>query len=203
MPSSSWLRWRYHYPQGAFPYQGLIAGNTRRSKEDREYELIDTGIFDEDRYWITEVHYAKADADDILMRITVKNAGPEADEIHVLPTLWFRNTWAYDPDAATPVLAAADDGAPRITASHPVLGDYELLAGTGPDGAAPTLLFCENETNSARIFGVEPTTPYPKDGINDHVIGGSDTVNPARTGTKAAAWYRLTVQPGQDVELRL
>ena len=203
LPSSAWLRWRYHYPQSAFPYEDLIHENARRSKEDREYELIDTGIFDEDRYWITEVHYAKAEADDILMRITVRNAGPEADVLHVLPTLWFRNTWSYDPEAPKPMLSAATGDRARIEASHPVLGDYELLVGPGPDGGPADLLFCENDTNVQRLYGQEPTTPYPKDGINDHVISGSDTVNPADMGTKAAAWYRLTVQPGKTVELRL
>ncbi len=203
LPSSAWLRWRYHYAQAAFPYEDLISENARRGKDDREYELIDTGIFDDDHYWITEVHYAKADPDDIVMRITVRNAGPEVDEIHVLPTLWFRNTWSYEPDAPRPVLSVAADGAARIEASHPVLGDFELLVGPGPDGESPTLLFCGNDTNVQRLYGEEPRTAYPKDGINDHVIGGADTVNPDQVGTKAAAWYRATVQPGQTIELRL
>ncbi len=202
VPSSAWLRWRYHYPQGAFPYERLIEENARRSKLEPEFELLDTGIFDDDRYWIVEVHYAKADPTDILARITLRNAGPDAATIHVLPTLWFRNEWSWDPAGAHPSLAAASGGS-RIRASHPNLGEYELHAGPGPDGSRPELLFCENETNAVRIFGGPATTPWPKDGINDHVVGGAPTVNPAATGTKAAAWYRLTVEPGATAEIRL
>ena len=135
VPSSSWLKWRYHYPQAAFPYEDLIAENGRRSRLEPEYELLDTGIFDDDRYWIVEVEYAKADPTDILARITVRNAGPEAATIHVLPTLWFRNEWSWDARATRPALSAPR-GAGPILASHPVLGDYELHVGSGPDGCA-------------------------------------------------------------------
>jgi len=201
IPSHAWNRWRYHYPQVAFPYEDLRAENGRRGKHDPEYELLDTGAFDGDRYWITEVHYAKADPTDLLMTVEVTNAGPEADTLHVLPTAWFRNTWSWDADAPKPVLAGA--GGSAITIAHPFLGSLELLAGGAPDGAAPVPLFCENETNTARLFGVAPTTPYPKDGINDHVISGAATVNPDERGTKCAFWYRLTVPPGETVRLRL
>ena len=202
LPSSAWLRWRYHYPQAAFPYEDLIAVNGSRSKFEPEYELIDTGIFDDDRYWIVEVHYAKADPTDILMRVVIRNQAPEAATLHVLPTLWFRNDWSWDPTAAKPSLTAAPDGA-SIDAAHAELGEYTLHVGPGPDGSQPELLFCENETNVVRLHGEPATTPYPKDGINDHLIAGTDTVNPARTGTKAAAWYQVTVPAGGSAELQL
>jgi mannosylglycerate hydrolase MGH1-like protein/glycosyl hydrolase family 63 len=201
LPSHAWNRWRYHYPQAAFPYQDLITENGRRSRFDPEYELLDTGVFGEDRYWITEVCYAKADPGDVLMAITVTNAGPSADTLHVLPTAWFRNTWSWDHDAPKPVIEAAGETSARI--EHPFLGTLELLAGSAPDGTVPELLFCENETNSGRLFGVPSGTPYPKDGIGDHVIHGAATVNPDRRGTKCAAWYRLTVPAGGTAQLRL
>jgi hypothetical protein len=201
VPSSSWLKWRYHYPQAAYPYDDLIAENGRRSRLVPEYDLIDTGIFDDDRYWIVEVHYAKADPTDILGRITVRNVGPDPATLHVLPTLWFRNEWSWNPASDRPRLAAGS-GSGQVLAWHPDLGDYELHVGSAPDGTGPELLFCENETNVPRIYGGEPTTPWPKDGINDHVVAGAATVNPGRIGTKAAAWYRLTVAPGASAEIR-
>jgi len=200
-PSHAWNRWRYHYPQAAFPYQDLIDVNGSRDKFQPEYELIDTGVFDQDRYWVVEVHYAKAGPDDLLMTISVTNKGPDADTLHVLPTAWFRNTWSWDVNEPKPTMAATGDTSVGI--EHPWLGPLELLADSGPDGAAPTALFCENETNVTRLYGSAPVTPYAKDGINDHVIFGADTVNPARTGTKCAFWYKVTVPPGQTVELRL
>jgi hypothetical protein len=147
------------------------------------------------------VRYAKADPTDLLMTVRVTNAGPEADTLHVLPTAWFRNTWSWDFDAPKPVMSGA--GGPAVTVEHPFLGELELLAGAGPDGTDPVPLFCENETNTARLFGVAPETPYPKDGINDHVIGGAATVNPDEQGTKCAFWYRLTIEPGATAEIRL
>ena len=201
VPSHAWNRWRYHYPQSAFPYQDLISQNAARTRLDPEYELLDTGVFDGDRYWIVEVHYAKADPDDILMAVQVTNAGPEAATLHVLPTAWFRNTWSWGEDPGKPVLAA--DAPDLVRIEHPFLGALELTGGPGPDGAGPELLFCENETNVARLFGAAPVTPYPKDGINDHVISGDATVNPERTGTKCAFWYRVSVPAGASAELRL
>ena len=186
LPSHAWNRWRYHYPQAAFPYDNLRAENGRRGKFDPEYELLDTGVFDEDRYWITEVCYAKADPIDLLMTITVTNAGPDTDTLHVLPTAWFRNTWSWDLGAAKPVMAATGPATAHV--EHPYFGELELAAASAPDGTEPTLLFCENETNTARLFGTEPVTPYPKDGINDHVIHGAPTVNPQQRGTKCAFW---------------
>ena len=201
LPSHAWNRWRYHYPQQAFPYEELLAVNGERGKLDPEYELLDTGVFDEDRYWIVEVHYAKADGDDLLVRVLVTNAGPEADTVHVLPTAWFRNTWSWDVGAPKPRLGAA--GPSAVAIEHPFLGDLELLAGTGPDGDAPRLLFCDNETNYTRLYGAGPAEQYPKDGINDHVLTGAPTVNPEQHGTKCAAWYTLHVEPGRTAEVRL
>jgi Glycosyl hydrolase family 63 C-terminal domain len=201
VPSHAWNRWRYHYPQNAFPYQDLIDQNAARDRYQPEYELIDTGIFDNDRYWVVEVHYAKADPDDLLMAISVTNAGPDADTLHVLPTAWFRNTWSWDIAAPRPKMAATGDASVAI--DHPFVGSLELVADSGPDGTAPAALFCENETNTRRLYRVEPITPYPKDGINDYVISGAATVNPERTGTKCAFWYKVTVPPGETAELRL
>ena len=188
-------------PAGPFPYQDLIDVNAGRSRYQPEYELLDTGAFDDDRYWITEVHYAKAGPDDLLMAIQVTNAGPEADTIHVLPTAWFRNTWSWGHDEPRPGLRASGDRSVAI--DHPFVGALELIAAPGPDGADPQLLFCENETNLERLYGADPVTPYPKDGINDHVVHGAATVNPERAGTKCAFWYQVTVPPGQTAELRL
>jgi hypothetical protein len=217
VPSHAWNRWRYHYPQAAFPYADLVAENGRRGRHDPEYELLDTGVFEDNRYWIVEVRYAKADPTDLLMSVQVTNAGPEREVLHVLPTAWFRNTWSWHPKAATPELAeipkapgppvgASPDrlgtGPARVGVAHPTLGELELLAAPGPDGADPALLFCDNETNTRRLYGVAGPE-YPKDGINDHVVSGAATVNPARRGTRCAVWYRVAVAPGETVELRL
>jgi len=201
LPSHSWLRWRYHYPQEPFPYELLVAENGRRGFHDPEFELLDTGVFDQDRYWSVEVTYAKASPDDILVRIGVENHGPSAEELHVLPTLWLRNTWSWDVDdsRARPGLHMGSDG---MEADVGEAGLYEFVAGEGPEGP-PLALFCDNETNAPRLFGSVATTPYPKDGINDHVVSGAATVNPGLTGTKAAWWYQMTVPAGGQVELRL
>ncbi len=201
IPSHAWNRWRYHYPQAAFPYQDLINTNGGRNRYEPEYELLDTGAFDRSRYWITEVHYAKAGPNDVLMKISITNAGPDADTLHVLPTAWFRNTWSWEMNEPRPSMRATSDTTVGI--EHPFLGQLDLLAEDGPDGVPPTALFCENETNHQRLYGAEPITPYPKDGINDHVVNGAPTVNPEHAGTKCALWYKVTVRPGQTVTLRL
>ena len=134
LPSHAWNRWRYHYPQAAFPYEDLLGVNRRRGKLDPEYELLDTGAFAGDRYWIVEVAYAKAEPREVLMSIHVTNAGRESEMLHVLPTLWFRNTWSWDADAARPTLEAS--GPASIAATHPFLGDLEMLAAPGPDGTS-------------------------------------------------------------------
>jgi hypothetical protein len=200
VPSHAWNRWRYHYPQRAYPYEDLRAENGRRGRFDPEYELLDTGAFDDDRYWVVEVHYAKADPTDLLMTVEVTNAGPDEDVLHILPTVWFRNTWAWEPGAPAPVLTAA--GPATVAIPHPFLGELELVAGPAPDGTEPALLFCDNETNLDRLYG-EPGPAYPKDGINDHVVAGAAGVNPEGLGSKCAVWYQVAVDPGQTVELRL
>ena len=207
LPSHAWNRWRYHYPQAAFPYDQLRQENARRDRRSPEYEILDTGVFDAGRYWITEVAYAKSDdAQELLIEITATNAGEDADTLHVLPTAWFRNTWSWEKGAPKPVMRLGANGAVDI--EHPFLGPLELLADAADDGAVtnavtPTPLFCENETNAERLFGSESETPYPKDGINDHVVGGAPTVNPEQLGTKCSFWYRLTVQPGATATIRL
>jgi hypothetical protein len=201
VPSHAWNLWRYHYPQTEFPYQNLIDGNVGRDRTQPEYELVDTGAFDAGKYWIVEVRYAKADPGDLLMQISVKNAGPDADTLHVLPTAWFRNTWTWEEHGQRPRMAATGQGAVGI--EHPFLGPLQLLADAGPDGVVPTAVFCENEMNMPRLHGSAPITPYPKDGINDHVVNGADTVNLERTGTKCAFWYQVPVPPGQTVSLQL
>jgi hypothetical protein len=199
LPSHALLKWRYHYPQTAFPYGELV--HHGRGLQDPELELLDTGVFDGDRYWSVDVTYAKASPTELLMRIELQNHGPDEATLHVLPTLWFRNTWSWDSDASQrPQIQA--DGPSLVVADHRLAG-YRLDAAPGPDGAEPELLFCENESNAPRVFGAAATTPYPKDGINDHVVSGAATVNPGRVGTKAAARYRVTVAGGGKAELRL
>jgi hypothetical protein len=212
VPSHAWNTWRYHYPQGAFPYDELRAESARRDRRTPEYEILDTGVFDQDRYWVTEVSYAKSDdAADLLIEIRITNAGHDADTLHVLPTAWFRNTWSWDGSAKPAIRIAggigstggADDAASGVDIQHPFLGALELLAGTASDGTAPTPLFCENESNHPRLFGSPPVSSYPKDGINDHVISGAATVNPGQAGTKCAFWYTLTVRPQETATIRL
>jgi Glycosyl hydrolase family 63 C-terminal domain len=211
VPSHAWNRWRYHYPQAAFPYDQLRVENARRDRRSPEYEILDTGVFDQDRYWVTEVTYAKSDdAAELLIEIRVTNAGHDAETIHVLPTAWFRNTWSWDDSAVRPSLriaangtGSASDSASGVDIDHPFLGPLELLADTASDGTAPQPLFCENETNNERLFNCVSVTRYPKDGINDHVVSGAATVNPGQAGTKCALWYTLTVRPEETAVIRL
>ena len=193
-PTHSWMRWRYLYPQAEYPYDRLLAENRRRGRLDPEFELVDTGVLDGGRYWEITADYAKADPEDILLRVTIRNAGPEAAALEVLPTLWFRNTWSWVAGRPRPAIRARDGA---LVAEHASLGTRVLTCGGQPD-----LIFCENETNVARLWGA-PGPAYPKDGIGDHVVRGAATVNPARTGTKAAARYPLTVAAGATAELRL
>ena len=201
VPSHAWNRWRYHYPQSAFPYGDLVEENGRRGKHDPEYELLDTGAFDDDRYWVVEVDYVKADVDDIVMVVRATNAGADAATLHVLPTAWFRNTWSWEIDAVKPTLRRRGDGVVAI--DHPIVGPMELVALPGPDGADPVALFCDNETNDRRVFGSASGPAHPKDGINDHVVSGAPTVNPDETGTKVSLWYQLDVAAGATAEVRL
>jgi hypothetical protein len=195
-PTHSYCKYLYKYPQAAFPYDDLVRTNRARSRGEQEYELLDTGIFDGDRYFDVFVEYAKATPEDLLIRFTVHNRGPEAASLQLLPTLWFRNLWQADPGAARPTLAA--DGT-AILARHPTLGAWRLDC----DGR-PGLLFTENETNNRRLFGGENPTRFVKDGIDEYVVQGRvDAVNPARTGTKAAAHYRLDMAAGGSATVRL
>lgn len=201
LPSHALLTWRYHYPQREFPYRRLVEENARRGRDDDEFELLDTDAFDDDRYWVVEVTYVKDAPTDVFTRITVTNQGPETATLDVLPTAWFRNTWRWSGEP-TEIPTLRHD-ATAIAVDHHRLGGYRLDAAPASDGTAARAVFCDNETNTERLFGSPPITPYPKDGINDHVVAGADTVNPERRGTKAAWWYHLVVPAGETVELRL
>jgi hypothetical protein len=197
------MKYLYKYPQAEFPYSDLVETNRRRGRHEFEYELLDTGVFDRDRYFDVFVEYAKASPEDVLIQVTVHNRGPEAAQLHVLPTLWFRNQWSWYGGPNRPgleqVTAAPAGGV--VKAVDAKLGERYLYC----EGEAP-LLFTENETNTQRIFGVPNRSPYVKDGINNHVVHGQEgAVSPDRKGTKVAAHYRVTVAPGecQAVRLRL
>ena len=197
-PTHSYMKYLYKYPQGEFPYRDLVETNRRRSKEEFEYELLDTGIFDADRYFDVFVEYAKADPEDVLIRVTVHNRGPEKAELHLLPTLWFRNTWSWEKDEAKPSLRQVEGS---IRASHGQLGDWTLDCEGDPE-----LLFTENESNAGRLWGQPNSSPYVKDAFHSYVISSNkEAVNPTKTGTKAAAHYRLEVPAGDSkvVKLRL
>jgi hypothetical protein len=197
-PTHSWMTWRYHYPQRRFPYADLVGENRRRGKDKPEYELVDTGVFAEDRYWVVTVDFAKAAPTDLCLRITVDNRGPEAATLHVLPTLWFRNTWAWGLPGQQDVPQVRAGEGSTLIAQHNPLGPL-VLAG---DGSAQALL-CDNETNTQRLYGMPGRSAYPKDGINDHVVAGAATVNPDGLGTKGALWYRLDVAAGAQAVIRL
>ena len=201
-PTHSYMKYLYKYPQAAYPYGDLLETNRGRGRGDAEYELLDTGVFDDDRYFDVLVEYAKAAPDDLLVEITVTNRGPESATLDVLPTIWFRNTWSWGDDEPRPVLRdASTPSSVVIAASHSDLGDRYLACAD-----SPSLLFTENETNTDRLFGTPSPTPYVKDGIDRFIVQGEpDAVNPERSGTKAAAHYALTVPAGgsQTVRLRL
>jgi hypothetical protein len=201
LPSHAWLHWRYHYPQAEFPYDELLRVNAERGHHDPEFELLDTGVFDDDRYWVIEVVHAKADPHDLLMEVRVTNTGPERATLHVLPHLWLRNTWAWDVDVPRPTMSAKGDD--EVEVEHPDLGPLVWHVDNAPDGSVAPLLFCDNETNAARLFGASDSPAFPKDGINDHILHAAPSVNPQRTGTKAAAWFRLEVDPGQTQAVRV
>jgi hypothetical protein len=199
-PTHSYMKYLYKYPQAAYPYGELVETNRRRSKQEFEYELLDTGVFDQNRYFDVFVEYAKASPEDIQIQITVENRGPEPAALHVLPTIWFRNVWSWGGDAPRPVLRqAAGDAGGVIAASHPELGERLFYA----EGAA-ALLFTENETNHERLFRAPNRTPYVKDGIDSYIVQGRrEAVNPEKQGTKASAHYPLTVGAGESRTLRL
>jgi len=199
-PTHSYMKYLYKYPQCEFPYVRLIEENRGRGKDRPEFELLDTGVFDDDRYFDVFVEYAKVDVDDILIKITVANRGPEPANIRVLPTIWFRNTWSWGNTDARPELHQSASGAnPVIELNHSQLGTRCLQC-----EGAPEIFFTENETNYQRLFGVQGRTAYAKDGINNYIINGTtDAVNPLRKGTKAAAHYALTIAPGDQKIIRL
>jgi hypothetical protein len=200
-PTHSYMKYLYKYPQGAFPYAELVAENRRRDKRSQEYELIETGVFHDDRYFDVFVEYAKASVEDILIRISVVNRGPEPAPLDLLPTLWFRNTWSWGRDPRRPQLRG---GAPVrdaivVELDHSTYGRRWLFC----EGAAD-LLFTENDTNSRRLYGIANGTPYVKDGINDYLVhGAKEAVNPEPVGTKAAARYPLIIAPGETATVRL
>ena len=198
-PTHSYMKCLYKYPQQAFPYAALVEENARRNRSQPEYELMDTGVFDENRYFDVQVEYAKADVEDMLIRITVTNRGPEAARIDLLPTIWFRNTWTWMPNAAKPRLARAEGDAVAVALEDGAYGRRWLYC----DGA-PALLFTENETNCERCFGTPSAGPYVKDAFHRFVIDGDNAaVNPAMQGTKAAARYTIDLAAGGSAELRL
>ncbi len=205
-PTHSYMKYLYKYPQRAYPYTNLVETNRRRSRSEFEYELLDTGVFDGDHYFDIFVEYAKAAPEDVLIRISVCNRGPEAALLHVLPTLWFRNTWSWVGGGSKPQLGAIDSrGCSVISAHHtdPLfqesLNDYYLHC----EGTVP-LLFTENESNNAKLFGSANESPYVKDGVNEYIVHGKhDAVNPDRIGTKACPHYRLNVPAGQSQTVRL
>jgi len=189
-PTHSYMKFLYKYPQREFPYADLVNTNRARSREEFEYELLDTGIFDENRYFDVFLEYAKQGPEDILIRVTVHNRGPEASSLRVLPTCWFRNTWSWGEEEKKPLLKAIGSGS--IQATHPELGQCWLYC----DGQ-PELLFTENESNVARLWNQKNTTPYVKDAFHQYIIHGrTDAVNPAGIGTKAAAHYTLNIPAG-------
>ena len=208
-PTHSYMKYLYKYPQAAFPYGDLVTQNGQRTREEMEYELLDTGVFNEDRYFDVFIEYAKAGPEDILVKITAINRGPEAAELHLLPTLWFRNDWSAwiaesNRAAKKPVIKQikSKSGTSAALASHSMLG--ELLFSC--EGNVP-LLFTENETNHEKLFpGQKNESPYVKDGINDFVVqGNKDAVNPEKQGTKVAAHYQVNIGAGKSsvIHLRL
>src|SRR5262245_31309256 len=197
-PTHSYMKYLYKYPQRAFPYLDLIETNRQRGRGGMEYELIDTGVFDDDRYFDVFVEYAKHSPEELLVQITAWNRGPEAAPLHVLPTVWFRNTWSWSrTPPPKPLIRQVE---PQVVgASHPILGDRYLHA----DRGVPWL-FTENETNNERVFRKPNASPYVKDGIDNAVVHGmAAAVNPQQMGTKAAAHYALSVPAGGSAVLRL
>ncbi len=197
-PTHSYMKYLYKYPQASFPYEQLLRGNRERGRDRREFELADTGLFDEGRYFDVFVEYAKATPDDLVARISIANRGPDAAGIHLLPTVWFRNTWSWGGDEQKPHLRRCTGAPAAVELNEPKYGKRWLVC----DGT-PELLFTENETNEPRLYG-SVTRGYAKDGINDYVVNGHhDAVNHAGSGTKAAAHYQLTIAAGETVVVRL
>ncbi len=200
-PTHSYMKYLYKYPQAAYPYDRLVAENRRRGRDSLEFELIETGVFDNGRYFDVFVEYAKAAPEEILIRIQAVNRGPETAELHLLPTLWFRNTWSWALDVRKPHLGVGEavNGMTAIEIRHHYYGQRWLWC-----QGVPELLFTENETNQERLFGVKNDSAYVKDGIHDYVVRGVEqAVNPGKIGTKAAAYYRLRLAPGDTAAIKL
>jgi hypothetical protein len=205
-PTHSYCKGLYKYPQAEFPYADLIAENGRRSHLQPEYELVDTGIFDKNRYFDVQVEYAKGSIKDILIKVTISNRGPDQADLVFLPTLWYRNTWAWGNIAEEcliePRISIARPG--TLSATHEVMGEYEMTFDKGPDGKLPEFLFTNNETNTQRLYGEPSKHRYTKDGFHDAVIHGkTDAVNPELVGTKAAGRYNLLIPAGGSIVLRM
>jgi hypothetical protein len=204
-PSHSYMKYLYKCPQAEFPYAKLVEENRRRDRHQPEFELLDTGVFDEDRYFDIFVEYAKADVEDILIKITVTNRGPEAANLRVLPTIWFRNTWSWGNDPPRPRLHEARPAPNPVIELNPsetnqLRSDTRWVHCEG----SPQLLFTENETNAQRLFGARNRSPFVKDGINDYVVeGAKQTVNPEHVGSKAAAHYKLSIGSGETEVIRM
>jgi hypothetical protein len=205
-PTHTYNRALYKYPQRAYPYAALVAESARRGKGDPEYELADTGAFDEGRYFDVQAEYAKAGPDDLLLRVTVSNRGPERAVLHLLPTLWFRNTWSWGGHGENfpPRPEIILQGATTFRATHATLGAFSLAADVAGEAGRPTPLFTDNETNFARVFGTANVSRYVKDAFHEYVVHGrQDAVNPADIGTKAAFHYRFEIDAGASVTVRL
>jgi len=205
-PTHSYMKGLYKYPQAEFPYMLLVEENARRGRQEAEFELVDTGLFDQNRYFDVFVEYAKASPNDILIRITVRNHGPETATLHLLPTLWFRNTWSWGRSGEgywpKPKIEVDRDG--TLRAEHATLEPFRLAMDAAPDGRKPPLLFTENETNTLRLFGASNASPHVKDGFHEAVVEGrTEAVNSRQTGTKAAALYRLAVPALGEATVRL
>jgi hypothetical protein len=205
-PTHSYMQALYKYPQAEFPYARLLEENRRRTRLEPEFELSDTGLFDENRYFDVQAEYAKAGTDDILIWLTVANRGPEPATLHLLPTLWYRNTWIWgckhEGCWIRPNLRAAGDS--TLHGEHVNFGKHCFVAGPGPDGRPPEFLFTENETNTRKLYGTDHWTPYFKDAFHEYLVHGrTEAVNPKRTGTKAAALYRLDLPAGGEAKIRL
>ncbi|MBC7835813.1 MAG: glucosidase [Phycisphaerales bacterium] len=206
-PTHSYFKSLYKYPHAEFPYAQLVEENHNRSRGDPEFELVDSGVFKDNRLFDVTAEYAKGGPNDILIRITLANRGPDAAELHVLPTLWYRNSWSWGlagEGGAVQRPQIRADGHGGLLADDASLGRSRLAIGHGPGGAAPKLLFTENVSNSRRLWGSEPTAPHVKDAFHEYVVNGNPrAVNPAEVGSKAAAWYKLTVPGTSEVVLRL
>jgi hypothetical protein len=205
-PTHSYCKGIYKYPQAAFPYQKLVEENRRRGKLDREYEILDTGVFDDERYFDVTAEYAKNSPDDVLIRLTISNRGPDAAELHLLPTLWFRNSWTWGctHEGCTLKPRLSRTGPASVVADHPNLGRFNWSADATVEGVIPELIFTDNESNCQRLFGSPNFSKYVKDAFDDYVVHNrAEAVDPRGYGTKVAALYHFNIPAGEEVVVRL